>query len=64
LIKNYIGEAPNTQGMPENSPGNIGQWIGWQIVKKFEEKNSSLTPLQIMQTNSRKIFEETKYKPK
>jgi hypothetical protein len=64
LIKNFIGEAPNTQGMPENSPGNIGQWIGWQIVKKFEEKNSSLTPLQIMQTNSRKIFEETKYKPK
>ena len=64
LIKNYIGEAPNTQGMPENSPGNIGQWVGWQIVKKYEEKNPSLSALQIMQMNSRKMFEDTKYKPK
>jgi hypothetical protein len=64
LIKNFIGEAPNTQGMPDASPGNIGQWIGWEIVKKYEEKNPSLTPDQIMKTNSRKLFEDTKYKPK
>jgi hypothetical protein len=63
-IKNYIGEAPNTQGMPETSPGNIGQWVGWQILKKYEEKNPSISPLQIMQTNSRKIFEDAKYKPR
>jgi hypothetical protein len=25
LIKNYIGDAPYTQGMPDTSPGNIGQ---------------------------------------
>jgi hypothetical protein len=64
LIKNYIGEAPNTQGMPESSPGNIGQWVGLQIMEKYEEKNPSLSPPEIMRTNSRKIFEETKYKPK
>jgi len=64
IIKNYIGEAPNTVGMPDVSPGNIGQWVGWQIIKKFEEKNPSITPEELMNTAAKKIFEETKYKPK
>ena len=64
LIKNYIGDAPNTQGMPDISPGNIGQWIGWQIVKKYTANNSAVTPEQLMKTDAKKIFEETKYKPK
>jgi len=64
IIKNYIGEAPNTAGMPDVSPGNIGQWVGWQIVKKYVEKNPDVTPIQLMNTDEKKIFEETKYKPK
>ena len=64
IIKNYIGEAPNTSGMPGASPGNIGQWVGWQIVKSYAEKNPSVTPVQLMTTPAKKIFEETKYKPK
>jgi len=63
-IQNYIGEAPTTQGMPEASPGNIGPWVGWQIVKKFAEKNSSLKPAEVMITPARKILDEAKYKPK
>jgi hypothetical protein len=64
LIKNYMGDAPTTQGMPEIAPGNIGQWVGWQIVKKYAENNPSLTPLQLMKTDPKKIFDEAKYKPK
>ena len=64
VIQNYIGEAPNTQGMPESSPGNIGQWVGWQIVKKFVEKNPSMRPADVMNTAARKILTEAKYKPK
>jgi len=63
-IQNYIGEAPTTQGMPTASPGNIGPWVGWQIVKKFAEKNSSLKPAEVMNTPPRKILDEAKYKPK
>ncbi len=63
-IQNYIGEAPFTQTMPQASPGNIGQWVGWQIVKKFVEKNSTLTISEVMKTEARKILEEAKYKPK
>jgi hypothetical protein len=64
LIKNYIGEAPNTEGMPEISPGNIGPWVGLQIIRKYVEDNPSISPLQLMRTESKKIFEEAKYKPR
>ncbi|HWR33863.1 MAG TPA: hypothetical protein VN451_10060, partial [Chitinophagaceae bacterium] len=65
VIQNYIGEGPFTQGFsPEYSPGNIGPWIGWQIVKKFVSKNTGMKPEEVMKTNARKILEEAKYKPR
>lgn len=65
VIQTYIGEGPFTQGMSqEDSPGNIGQWIGWQIVKKYAAKNSTLKPEEVMMTPAAKIIEEAKYKPK
>ncbi len=64
-IQTYIGEGPFTQGMPqESSPGNIGQWIGWQIVKKYVAKNPGIKPEDLMNTPARKILEEAKYKPR
>jgi hypothetical protein len=64
VIQNYIGESPTTQGMPDSSPGNIGQWVGWQIVNKFADENPSLKPAVIMNTPARKILAEARYKPK
>jgi len=65
IIQTYIGEGPFTQGFSqEDSPGNIGQWIGWQIVKKFAAKNAGMKIEEIMSTPARKIIEEAKYKPK
>lgn len=64
-IQVYIGEGPFTQGLSqEDSPGNIGQWIGWQIVKKYAAANSGLSPRDIMTTDPKKILEAAKYKPK
>ena len=65
VIQTYIGEGPFTQGFSQEfSPGNIGPWIGWQIIKKFESKNPGMKPGDVMKTDARKILEETKYKPK
>jgi hypothetical protein len=65
VIQTYIGEGPFTQGFSQElSPGNIGQWIGWQIVKKYVSKNPGLKPEEIMKTEARKILEEAKYKPR
>jgi hypothetical protein len=64
VLQNYIGESPYTQGMPDRSPGNIGPWIGLQIIKKFVSKNDKLELKEILNTDSRTILEEAKYKPK
>ncbi len=64
VIQTYIGEAPFTQNMPESSPGNIGEWVGWQIVKKFAENLPDKSLADVMQTETKKILEGAKYKPK
>jgi len=64
FIQLYLGEAPDTQGFGEASPGNIGQWVGWQIVRTYMEKHPETTPLQLMEMDTRTIFNESKYKPK
>jgi hypothetical protein len=68
-LKNYLGEGPFTQDMPHDlegsgTPGNIGQWLGWRIVKKFAENNSKMSVQEILATPAKKIFQEAKYKPK
>jgi hypothetical protein len=63
IIKNYIGEGPKTQELGEASPGNIGSFAGWQIVKKYMENNPA-TPLPaLMNTDPEVIFSQAKYKP-
>ncbi len=45
------------------SPGKIGVWIGWQIVRSYMKHND--VPLQkMLSTNSEEIFKKSKYKPK
>ena len=63
IIKNYIGEGPKTQELGEASPGNIGSFAGWQIVKKFMQKNPKLSLAALMTTNAETIFQQAKYKP-
>lgn len=63
IIKNYIGEGPKTQELGEASPGNIGSFAGWQIIKKFMQKNSKYTLPQLMNTDAELIFQQAKYKP-
>ncbi len=65
VIQTYIGESPFTQGFSqEESPGNMGPWIGWQIVKKYVSKHPEIKIEELMNIDARKIIEEAKYKPK
>jgi hypothetical protein len=63
IIKNYIGESPKTQELGNASPGNIGSFAGWQIVKKYMLKNPEITLQKLMATDADTIFQEAKYKP-
>ena len=63
LIKNYVSEGPKTQELGENAPGNIGSYVGWQIVKKYVEKNKSIKPEQLLAVDNEVLYEQAKYKP-
>ncbi len=63
-IAPYITDGPNTVELGTDSPGNIGSFIGWQIVKKWMEKNKAITLTTLINTTAKKIFEESKYKPR
>ncbi len=63
LAKNYIDEGPKTQELGEGAPGNIGSFAGWQIVKKYMEKNPETTLQQLAALDDETIFQTAKYKP-
>jgi hypothetical protein len=64
MVRDYMSDAPNTTALGEASPGFIGQFVGWQIVKKWMVKQKDPHNLmRLMETSAKKIFEEAKYKP-
>jgi gliding motility-associated lipoprotein GldB len=64
-IAKFIGEGPTTNGFPKESPGNIGQWVGWQIVSAYMKQHPGISiPELLSDYDYKKIFRESKYKPK
>lgn len=64
-IMPYINDGPNTSGMGPESPGNIGSWLGWQIVRRYMNENPK-TSLQELMTNklpAQQFLRAAKYKP-
>lgn len=63
----FINLAPFSKFYLEidnESPGRIGQWIGWQIVRSFMDNNPDITIQQLLKMDAKIIFEKSKYKPK
>jgi uncharacterized protein YjaZ len=63
ILKDYMNDAPKTEAFGAESPGFIGQFVGWQIVKKWMGKNEKVTLQQLMEANPKMIFDQAKYKP-
>ena len=67
LANRFINVAPFSKFYLEidnESPGRIGQWVGWQIVRSFMENNPKVTVQDLIKMNEKDIFELSKYKPK
>ncbi len=63
-IVKLVNEAPFTAGLPRESPGRIGQWLGWQIIRAYMKNHPDVTLQQLMKENDfEKILRESKYKP-
>jgi hypothetical protein len=63
IISEYVNDGPNTPELGSEAPGFIGQFTGWQIVKKWMGKNENVSLDELMKTGNKKIYEEAKYKP-
>ncbi len=66
LITRFIDPSPFSKFYLEidnESPGRIGTWVGWQIVRSFME-NNNVTLQELLNTNAKELFEKSKYKPK
>jgi gliding motility-associated lipoprotein GldB len=62
----FINPAPFSKfglASDNETPGRVGTWFGWQIVRSFMENND--IPLQqLLLMNEKEIFQKSKYKPK
>ncbi|HMQ07696.1 MAG TPA: hypothetical protein PKC30_10385 [Saprospiraceae bacterium] len=64
-INKYLFPGPHSPGMPEAAPGRTGNYIGWQIVKSFMNRNSEYTLANLIQmSDAQKILEDSRYKPR
>ncbi|WP_343617468.1 gliding motility lipoprotein GldB [Flavobacterium sp.] len=66
LTTRFITPAPFSKFYLEidnDSPGRVGAWIGWQIVRSYM-KNNNVSLSELLKVNAKEIFEKSKYKPK
>ncbi len=66
LYDRFMANAPFSKfyiDIDKESPGKIGVWLGWQIVRAYMN-NNNVTLQQLLQTDAEEIFKKSKYKPK
>ncbi|WP_299338219.1 gliding motility lipoprotein GldB [uncultured Psychroserpens sp.] len=61
----FIADAPFSKfylELDRETPGRLGQYIGWQIVRAYMNKND-VTLKEMLQTEAVDIFNKSNYKP-
>lgn len=59
----YVSDGPAVPGLPGDSPGNIGSYMGWRIVKQYAARNNVDMHTLLETKDARKILEGAAYKP-
>lgn len=64
IIRAFISDGPFTAEFSKESPPRLGEWIGWQIVRKFMTNNPDETLRELLSENDfQKILNGSGYKP-
>lgn len=64
LIGKYLQPAPFTSPITQESPGELGRWMGWRIIQAYMKNNPRVTLSALMQNNNyRQILERSGYRP-
>ncbi len=63
-IKRYVDDGPYTSSFTADSPGRIGVWLGWQIVKAFMKKNPDTSLKELLENEDYMgILNQSAYQP-
>lgn len=66
LMQRFVAIGPYSKFYLEidnESPGRVGQWLGWQIVRSYME-NNDISIQKMLAMDAKEIFDNSKYKPK
>lgn len=66
LESRFINPAPFSKfylDVDNDTPGRIGTWVGWQIMRAFTKNNSNISLQQLLALDAESIFRLSKYKP-
>ena len=64
-IRKLVTPSPNAPAIFQEAPGEIGNWMGLQIVRSYMKRYPNTTMEQLLQmTDAQKFLELAKYKPK
>ena len=64
-IMRYVQDGPQATGMPEGSPGNIGTFLGMQIVNAYMEKHPKISMEELFALkDAQAMLQEANYKPR
>lgn len=63
-VRKYIEEAPFSKPFGNPSPGRIGQFLGWKVVKEYMKNNPDVTLENLMKTTDLQlILNKSAFKP-
>jgi hypothetical protein len=63
-VTKMMTDAPFTSGFATESPGRLGAYIGWQIVKEYMKEADGITLKQLMEdTDAQHILKVSQFKP-
>lgn len=63
--RKLVTPSPNAPILFNEAPGEVGSWIGWQIVQAYMRRHPQTTlPELLNMTDSQQFLEQAKYKPK
>ncbi len=63
-IKRYVDDGPYVSVFSTESPGRVGAWLGWQIVRSYMKNNPEVTLKQLMENQDYLyILNQSGYQP-
>jgi len=64
LIRSFMADGPFTAEFSKDAPARLGEWLGWQIVRKYFENQPNLSLQDVMtEKDPQKILNISGYKP-